>query len=455
MAAVRALGAAGAGVATVAAAGVILEAVDTSEAPPFASSFSGVDRWDQMTFLGRYKKMYSGCNPLLLTYSSESLLEAKEKVNTLKARVQAGETNLNLSPEENEEMWKLKQAVDMSFNPSSGELTPAPFRMSGILAFNGPVCVAMLLSTSTAGVLFWAWANQSHNAMMNYYNRGASGSSLAIDVDWDTDVPRLFREIDIDRTGHIDRSDIKRLTTRIMGPEIPMEKLDAAMSRLDLNQNGRVTLEEFTEWFERYKNDEGKLANKLAEQKETESMLKSYGLAVTLALGVSFGLSLAIQKRYPPERAKQLLKYVAFPSTAAASTINCYVTLAPSIPNGFPLLDSKGNLVANGETSVMAAEKGVNQTTISRMVIPMPVFLFPPIAMAAGPIATAVAANPALGVPITCYLTMLAMGFGLPLAISVFPQIGEIDVADIEDKFKGIKNHDGQVMTKFYYDKGL
>jgi hypothetical protein len=453
--AARALGAAGAGMAMVAVGGAVLEAVDTSEAPPFAQSFSGADRWNQTEFVGRFKKMYSSCNPWLLTNDRPSLSQARDEVIAFKARVDAGETDIKLTPDENKALWKNKMLVDMSFN-DRGEFIPEPFKLCGIMAFNGPVCVAMLLTKSTAGVLFWAWANQSQNAMMNYYNRGSCGAATAIDVDWDPDLPRLFHELDTDGTGYLDRRNIQQLTTGIMHKELAREKLDLAMERLDPDRNGRVTLEEFTAWFDAFKGDETALAHQLAEQKETESMLQSYGLAVTLALGISFGLSLAINKRFAPERASQLMKFVAFPSTAAASTINCYATLAPSIPSGFPLLDAQGQVVANGETSSKAAEKGVWETVMSRGVLPIPIFLVPPIAMAMIPaIRTAIAANPTLGVPVTCCLTMVSFGFGLPFAVGIFPQIGEIDASEVEIEFRGTKDSRGEAMAKFYYDKGL
>ena len=46
--------------------------------------------------------------------------------------------------------------------------------MSGYVAFNGPICVAMVASTSTPALLFWSWVNQSQNALVNYYNRNAA-----------------------------------------------------------------------------------------------------------------------------------------------------------------------------------------------------------------------------------------------------------------------------------------
>ena len=98
--AARALGAAGAGMAMVAVGGAVLEAVDTSEAPPFAQSFSGADRWNQTEFVGRFKKMYSSCNPWLLTNDRPSLSQARDEVIAFKARVDAGETDIKLTPDE-------------------------------------------------------------------------------------------------------------------------------------------------------------------------------------------------------------------------------------------------------------------------------------------------------------------------------------------------------------------
>ena len=38
----------------------------------------------------------------------------------------------------------------------------------------GPVCMGMMLSTSTPPIVFFNWVNQSQNALVNYFNRNAS-----------------------------------------------------------------------------------------------------------------------------------------------------------------------------------------------------------------------------------------------------------------------------------------
>jgi len=50
-----------------------------------------------------------------------------------------------------------------------------PFRMSGFVPFGTPIVVGMLLpTTSLPTIFFWQGLNQTHNALVNYYNRNAT-----------------------------------------------------------------------------------------------------------------------------------------------------------------------------------------------------------------------------------------------------------------------------------------
>lgn len=73
-------------------------------------------------------------------------------------------------------LWKLKQEVDSAIHPDTGEIVPEPFRMSGYVPFNGPICVFQVTSSSTLPIVFWNWANQSQNALVNYFNRNAASA---------------------------------------------------------------------------------------------------------------------------------------------------------------------------------------------------------------------------------------------------------------------------------------
>lgn len=121
--------------------------------------------------MGRYMKMFLACDPLLLIRTDASFRECAAELIRKKEEY-AKNPSLVHTPEENERLWNLKRIVDSAMPyPENGEVVPQPFRMSGYVPFNGPVSVAMVASSSTTGLLFWAWVNQSQNALVNYFNR--------------------------------------------------------------------------------------------------------------------------------------------------------------------------------------------------------------------------------------------------------------------------------------------
>ena len=237
-----------------------------------------------------------------------------------------------------------------------------------LVPFNGPICVSMVVSQSTPVLLFWSWVNQSHNALVNYYNRNASS------------------------------------------------------------------------------------------EMSNATFAQSYAAAVGAALTVAFGLGTFIQKRYSPAQAKNLMKWVAFPSAVVASSLNCYIVRSPEIDTGIPLVDGDGNDVLVGETSKIAAERGVNSTTVSRALLQAPVYFLPPVLMASIPVLkNAVMRNPMLRVPMTTYLVLVCFGIGLPVSVAIFPQMGEIKVDEAEEKYQNLqdKKNGGKPYEVLYYNKGL
>ena len=192
-----------------------------------------------------------------------------------------------------------------------------------------------------------------------------------------------------------------------------------------------------------------------------ETLLKSYTAAVGSALVVAFGLSTFVQKRYAPEQAKQMMKFVAFPSAVVASSLNCYVVRSPEIDTGIPLSDAKGNpLTMLGEdenTSSIAAKRGVESTTVSRAILQAPVYFFPSLLMGVLPPLKALVANrPTMRVPLTTFLVLVSFGLGLPATIAIFPQVSELKASEAEPKFRHLLDPaTKQPYEVFYYNKGL
>lgn len=150
------------------------------------------------------------------------------------------------------------------------------------------------------------------------------------------------------------------------------------------------------------------------------------------------------------------MKYVAFPSAVVASSLNCYIVRSPEIDSGVPLLDSNFEDVAPGETSKIAARIGVNSTTASRALLQAPVYFLPPVLMGSLPLLKKfISRNPMMSVPLTTYLVLVSFGLGLPATVAIFPQMAEIDVTDVEEKYQGLRGKDGLPYQKYYYNKGL
>jgi len=213
-----------AGIVTVCATAVGVDKLTSNSVPTFDPN---KQRFDQTTFFGRFAHMLLACDPMLLLYSDNEVQKCKNMVENYKNLVASppqSETNINKT------LWEAQRIYTAALHPDTGETIPHPFRMSGYVPFNGPVCVAMVASSSTPALLFWGWVNQSQNALVNYFNRNASS---------------------------------------------PMTN---------------------------------------------ETLIKSYALAVGSALTVVFGLSTFINKRFDAAKARQLMRFIAFPSCVVASS---------------------------------------------------------------------------------------------------------------------------------------
>jgi sideroflexin-5 len=192
-----------------------------------------------------------------------------------------------------------------------------------------------------------------------------------------------------------------------------------------------------------------------------ETLMVSYSAAVGSALTVAFGLATLIQKRYPAQQAKAMMKYVAFPSAVVASSLNCYIVRSPEIQTGVPLMDVNQQpiVVDDGTAAVsqIAAKRGVESTTLSRALLQAPVYFLPPVLMSViGPLRSLVEKNPRARVPLTTFLLLTSFGIGLPASTALFPQVAEITVEDVEPKYQHLVDPNTQrPYDVFYYNKGL
>jgi len=357
-------GAAAAAILTVMATSVAAERLTASSAPPFDPRG---DRFDQATFFGRFAKMLLACDPALLLNGREEVLRCQRVVEGHAKHLEERPDGVSAT-EASRQIWEAQRVASSALHPDTGEFIPRPFRMSGYVPYNGPICVAMVAAQSTPALLFCSWLNQSHNAMVNYFNRNA------------------------------------------------------------------------------------------ASEMTNATLATSYAAAVGSSLTVAFGLATFVQRRYSPARAKHLMRWIAFPSSVVASSLNCYIVRSPEIDTGIPLADGDGEEVLPGETSQIAARRGVESTTLSRALLQAPVYFLPPLLMGAvPPLRNALLRHPLMTVPTTTYLLLVGFGIGLPASVAVFPQTGEIRVEEAEEKYRQLKDekNGGKPYEVLYYNKGL
>ncbi|EJK57904.1 hypothetical protein THAOC_22013 [Thalassiosira oceanica] len=135
-------------VCTVSAGAAATEALTAPSCPAFDPRR---ERFDQSTFGGRFSKMILACDPALLLTSNDAARVARELVDDWEGQLAAG------PPGTSRRLYEAQRAASAALHPDTGEAIPRPFRMSGYVPYNGPICVAMVASTSTPALLFWSW----------------------------------------------------------------------------------------------------------------------------------------------------------------------------------------------------------------------------------------------------------------------------------------------------------
>lgn len=155
---ISSLAAAFVGIGAVSATASLIESSTVDSCLPYSEKGQ---RYDQDTFAGRFCRMILACDPFLLIYTEEQVREAQSVLE----RTEQYKNDRSMD----RELWEAKRIIDAAVHPDTKEFIPRPFRMSGYVPYNGPICVSMVASTSTLPILFWSWLNQSQNALVNYY----------------------------------------------------------------------------------------------------------------------------------------------------------------------------------------------------------------------------------------------------------------------------------------------
>lgn len=201
---------------------------------------------------------------------------------------------------------------------------------------------------------------------------------------------------------------------------------------------------------------------------EMSTVIKGYIGAVTGAIGVTFGLKTAIE-RSKSLSAVQKLKYQRFcglPAVMTAALINMMCLRAGELTTGIdvyyeqetptmsPSKPKEASPPVVVGASQFAAKKALTEMAISRVILPVPVFLLAPLGMSL--VEPIVKRNRRLlSVPFNAAFVMLGFGLGLPATMALFPQTGMIEASKLEPRFQNLRDPQGNPVTTFRYNKGL
>merc|ERR1711916_224047 len=130
-----------------------------------------LERYDQSTYLGRFRKFIDVTDARTLLASKSEVASATATLREFERRRAAGLTPLISQ----QELWKAKKLNSAVIHPDTGETIPLPFRMSAFVPMNILICYFLVLPNPTMkSTIFWQWFNQSYNVAVNHCNRNAS-----------------------------------------------------------------------------------------------------------------------------------------------------------------------------------------------------------------------------------------------------------------------------------------
>nr|CAG8494826.1 5815_t:CDS:10 [Entrophospora candida] len=180
----------------------------------------------------------------------------------------------------------------------------------------------------------------------------------------------------------------------------------------------------------------------------------AYTSAVTTSCVLAVGLTQAVPRmRFLKPSVRGLLsRLVPFFAVASAGTVNVYLMRLKEIRNGIDVYDANGN---NLGKSQKAGASAVGQVAISRILTNSPVLTIPPIVLSQLEKTSFLKHYPRLLTPINFGLITISLMTALPLAIAAFPQYASIDPMKLETKFWELKDENGNVIKRVFYNKGL
>ncbi|XP_011408559.1 PREDICTED: sideroflexin-5-like [Amphimedon queenslandica] len=206
----------------------------------------------------------------------------------------------------------------------------------------------------------------------------------------------------------------------------------------------------FWQWLNQSHNAGVNYANRNATKPTpTSKFILGYVGAVTSAVSIAVGLSKLIKKAQNLKPVTKILiqRFVPFPAVASANVCNVILMRNNELSEGIEVVDKDGNSVG---TSVVAAKQAVFETALTRIFLPAPILVLPPIIMSFIEKTSFWSNYPRMRMPLSASIATLCFAVTLPVAIALFPQYTKIPVTKLEKELQ-----EATTDSHLYYNKGL
>lgn len=181
----------------------------------------------------------------------------------------------------------------------------------------------------------------------------------------------------------------------------------------------------------------------------------AYAIAVVSSCGTAYGLN-KWRESLGPKCPRALSIAIPFIAVALANIANVGVIRSPDLINGVVVRDKESGEVVG--KSAAAGRQAVGQVAISRVLIPIPLMLFPPIIMncLTDPAKGMLRAKPKLHLPVQIGVLLVMLRLALPLCIAVFPEDSEMASSRLEPSLREWRSSTGSALSSTVtFNKGL
>ncbi|KJE93917.1 sideroflexin-5, variant [Capsaspora owczarzaki ATCC 30864] len=186
----------------------------------------------------------------------------------------------------------------------------------------------------------------------------------------------------------------------------------------------------------------------------TAEIATAYGAASAISVGTAVGLGELVKRatNLPPAVRGVVRTVVPFVAVASAGVANMYLMRRGEAETGIDVRDSEGNLVGRSQE---AGKICLKQVAVTRVLLPVPILILPPVIMSGLNRTAFLKSNPRVRMAVEVGVIAGAIWGALPLAIATFPQVMPVETSKLETRFHQMRTPKGDPITTLYYNKGV